>query len=106
MNMLNLTPHSITFILEDGERTILPSGVVAHVNEVSEFVADYDGIPAYSKQYGETKNLPEPADDTIFIVSTMVRLANPNRVDLVSPGDLIRNEYGVIIGCKGLVVNF
>lgn len=106
MNIVNLTPHSITFILEDGERTILPSGVVSRVSEVSEFITYYDGIPVYSKRYAESENLPEPAEDTVFIVSTMVRLANPDRSDLVSPGDLIRNEDGVVIGCKGLVVNF
>ena len=107
MNIVNLTPHSITFILENGEkRTVLPSGIVARVGEISEFVTYYDGIPVYRKRYADTENLPEPTEDTVLIVSAMVRLANPDRTDLVSPGDLIRNEDGVVIGCKGLVVNF
>lgn len=60
---------------------------------------------------GETTGLPPevPSEHDehpkVFIVSTLVRLAHPERRDLASPGELVRNEAGQPIGCRGLIVN-
>jgi hypothetical protein len=45
--------------------------------------------------------LPEPSPDTLLIVSGMVKSAATGRTDLVSPGDLVRDAAGVVLGCKG-----
>jgi hypothetical protein len=52
--------------------------------------------------------LPEPAEGVGFIVSRLVRETadRDGRIDLFSPGELIRNVDGQPIGCKGLVCNF
>jgi hypothetical protein len=35
-----------------------------------------------------------------YIVSFMVKSASPGRKDLLVPNELVRNEKGIIIGCK------
>jgi hypothetical protein len=41
----------------------------------------------------------------LYIVSAMVREACPDRHDLLSPGELIRDGKGNITGCRGFDVN-
>ena len=43
--------------------------------------------------------------DVLLIVSAMVRQALPDRKDLASPGDLVRDENGAVIGCGNLIIN-
>ena len=51
----------------------------------------------------EIVGLPEPEEDVILIVANAVSDAAPAyRGDLMSPGNLIRNEDGTVIGCDGL----
>lgn len=45
--------------------------------------------------------LPEPEAGTVLIASAMVADA-VRRPDVMSPGELVRNEAGQPIGCKGL----
>lgn len=59
-------------------------------------------IYIYKTKYGEVTNLPEPKEGVIYIVSTLVRLASPERKDLYSPAKPVRNEAGQVIGCMGL----
>ncbi len=61
--------------------------------------------PIVRVTFGDVVDLPEERPDTFLIVSAMVRSALPNRKDLASPGDLIRNDQGVVIGCKNLIIN-
>lgn len=108
---VNLTPHPITV----GNFTIPPSGNQARVDREYDFVKEigwYDseigktlGVRFYRGKYGETQGLPAPSGEKIFIVSTLVRLANPERTDLASPGELLRDVQGAVIGCKFLEVN-
>ena len=49
-------------------------------------------------------DLCDEMDGVILIVSTLVKNASPDRKDLVSPGELIRNEAGQPVGCKGFCV--
>lgn len=98
---LNLTPHAI--VLPD--RTIAPSGALARCSEVSESVGTSDGVEIIRKTFGTVIGLPEAQPDTWLIVSMLTRAACPNRTDLLSPGDLVRDANGNIIGCKNLVCN-
>jgi len=61
--------------------------------------------PIVTRHYGKVENLPNPLLDTWYIVSHMTRVACPNRFDLLSPGDLVRNEKGEILGCTNFVIN-
>lgn len=106
MNFVNLTPHDVSISMPDGSSKLLPkSGKEARCDEVSELVGEWEGIPLYVTAYGEVIGLPQVEEGTVFIVSFMVRAALPHRSDLASPGKLVRDDKGQIIGCKGLVVN-
>lgn len=119
MKVINLTPHIINIQDEYSHFVpIPPSGITARVDmetnsyksitvddpSVSECVGLYH-IALQVTQYGKVENLPEPEIDTIYLVSALVRLAVPHRRDVVSPGELIRNDKGQPIGCRGLIVN-
>jgi len=58
-------------------------------------------IPTVKTSYGEVTGLPEPVEGVIYVVSGMVASASP-REDVMSPGDLVRDENGRIVGCWGL----
>ncbi len=101
MNIINLTPHTIHL----PNLTIEPSGKVARCKEFTELAGIVSGIELIYRRYGDVEDLPDPDPDNFYIVSMMVRQALPNRYDIASPGDLIRDESGQIIGAKNLVVN-
>lgn len=62
-------------------------------------------VPVYTMRYGEVIGLPPQSETDAYVVSAMVRLAVPERLDVLSPGPLIRNEAGQPIGCDGLIAN-
>ena len=106
MNLVNLTPHAIT-LLEAGcdYRVLAPSGQVARCSTSSVQVGVFDDVPLFRTVGGAVTGLPDPQSDTMYIVSALVRLAVPDRTDVASPGELVRNADGQPIGCHGLVVN-
>lgn len=83
-----------------------PSGQVARVSANTTELGRVNGIPCYAVTYGKVEGLPEPLEDTIFVVSALVRTAVPNRRDVASPGELVRDpETKQPVGCRGLAVN-
>ena len=54
------------------------------------------------KSFNEVEGLPEPQENTIYIVSALVAGAAKDRDDLVIPNDIVRDDKGNIIGCKNL----
>lgn len=107
--IVNLTPHTIHVYDAEGETRIatFPSAGVARV-ETKHSLAGMSGelqIPQFVTVYGAVEGLPEPQEGIMFVVSLLVRQALPDRMDLASPGELIRDEEGLPIGCKGLSVN-
>jgi len=97
----NLTPHTVSI-----SNTVFPaSGIITRVSQTNTIVSSFDGIDLVRASYGDVIDLPDEVKGTLLIVSSMVRTALPNRTDLASPGDLIRDEAGNIIGCKNLIVN-
>jgi len=120
MNIINLTPHSLTICDEDKTlmATIPASGIVARIKvekkrvgwtffegrrPVRLFETAVSGEPhCYSlSNPSEILPLPETQDDTILIVSGMFRQYF-DRPDLYQPGELIRDAAGQPIGCIGL----
>ena len=105
MKFVNLTPHDITVIMGDqaDRKTFAKSGDIARVSQETTVVRTVDGINISTATFGPVVGLPEPSPDTLFIVSAMVKSAKQPffRTDLVSPGDLVRDAAGVVIGCKG-----
>lgn len=105
MKIINLTPHKITFINGDQNQIEIPSSGTVRISEATVPVGEVEKIPLVRKVYGKAEGLPDEKPDTIYIVSAMVRLAYPERNDLASPGDLIRDENGAVIGCRNLIIN-
>lgn len=104
MKLLNCTPHTITI----GVITIVPSGILPRVATIRarfpDVVTDLGTFPAYGIASGELIGLPDYEDKTILVVSAMVRChpSCAHRSDLASPGMLLRDSAGNIIGADGL----
>ena len=108
----NLTPHEVCIYKLNG--TVPDLDVVIEASEtIARVSCEYikvdkkvDGIDLYRPVFGEVTGLPEYSEGIYLLVSAMVREALPLRSDLVSPGQLLRNDKGEVIGCLGLVGNF
>jgi hypothetical protein len=106
VTLVNLTPHTVTVV----GLTIPPSGTVARCCEVSESRGTIEAggtiVPLVAKRFGEVENLPEPAANTIYIVSALAAQAAwaAGRRDVVCPGDPVRDAEGRIIGAASLCV--
>lgn len=99
---LNLTPHPITIV---NGPTVPPSGQLARCSSASVPAGEHGGVALSRVTFGAVEGLPDPEPGVLYIVSALVRSAVPNRSDVASPGDLIRDEKGTVVGCKGLTVN-
>jgi len=101
MKLYNLTPHTLNVHTPDGVVNLPPSGAVARVATVSTPAAPMGGIPTCTTTLGEVTGLPDFQEGVVYIVSGMVASAAP-RPDVMSPGDLVRDESGRPVGCLGL----
>ncbi len=103
---VNFTPHAVTETLSG---KVFPSHGVARISSVStELTHPVTGAPTglFVTSFGEAIGLPKPSKDVVVIVSAMVRQALPDRTDLVSPGELVRDDEGRPVGCRGFATNF
>lgn len=105
MAFVSLLPHDITIVLASGEQmTIEPSGLVARCSQRDEFVQELDGVHVTRQVMGDVTGLPPRQEGVWLIVSRLVASASPDRDDLLIPGPLVRDERGVVKGCRGLSV--
>ena len=102
MNFINLTPHTINIVTDNGTINVSPSGNVARVATSYKIVAFINNVPIYECDYGDLTGLPEANGVDYYIVSGMVKTAVPHRTDVFSPGELVRDENGKPVGCRGL----
>lgn len=102
MEVINLTPHKIRIITGDKVNEIEASGTIARV---ATKIISTDNPIIFKQEFGEVENLPEPKENTIFIVSALVLARVSERNDVFAPltSQAIRNEEGQIIGVPGLV---
>lgn len=106
MNVKNLTPHEIVVRPDNRrERIFAPSGTVARVSSVLIHRDAVDGIPVVVAKWGNVDDLPDPVDDTIYIVSSLVLSHVHDRTDVVSPdtspSGAIRDDQGRIVAVRG-----
>lgn len=102
--LINLTPHDVV-IRQNGEDIVIPrSEKVARVRETEIHTETINGVQVTDIYYDKTLNLPEPKDNTYYIVSIVVAYANCDRQDLVFPDGLnaYRDEKGQIEAVPGL----
>lgn len=102
MRLVNLTPH----VINVGNLAIAPSGAIARVASATEVVeqifVDGNAVDIVQTKFGSPQGLPAPEEGVYFLVSSLVRLAAPERVDLLSPGEQTRDAQGRVTGCKNL----
>lgn len=104
MTIFNLTPHAINIVDDDNNiiRTIEPAGTIARVSAKTVRSGEFDGIPLTRTEFGEVVDLPEPTEDTVFVVSSIVASRVPHRSDVFIPNESVRDEKGRIVGCRSL----
>jgi hypothetical protein len=112
--IINLTPHAINLVAQDGVETVLaPSGTVARVSSTPGTVEAREGFPclvASPTLFGAVSGVPDPQDGVVLIVSGMVGAAmvGSGRLDVMMPGTgphdgVRRNEAGHITGVTRLL---
>jgi len=97
---VNLTNHEVNEMIS-GIR-VPASGRRATVKTNKKTIRTIDGAPVYRSRSSTVDGLPDPKENTIYIVATLVQQKVPReRLDVVSPGNTQRNEKGDVIGCLG-----
>lgn len=103
MKIINCTPHPITVHNSDGTTLNLnPSGIIPRVQVNRTFLQKAGGADVYRPDFGQLTGLPDRKTDTFFVVSSLLAASAPDRDDLLTPGNPIRDDQGRVIGCKGL----
>ena len=104
MQIINLTPHAINFLDSNNHPilTVEPSGVIARAKQTRTLCGTIAGIPVNQCAYGTVQGLPEPAKETIYIVSAITAQACPEREDVYIVDDSVRGDDGRIIGVRAL----
>jgi len=113
MRRVNLTPHPVHLLAEDGQEVVIPpSGIVCRAAEivttVGEIVVDGVTIPLRRIEYGPPEGLPDPEDGVGYIVSVVaaqaIRRHYPHRQDIFVSTDFARNDQGRIVGARALAI--
>ena len=101
--LINLTPHPLSLLAADGTVVSLPVGGPAPRLKANRApLGEIEGLPLVRTSLGAVEGLPAPVEGTILIVSALVAEACPDRADLVSPGEAVRDADGKIVGARGL----
>lgn len=107
MNIVNLTPHRIVLFL-GGEKIIYSSSkkrAICRVRSKQVKLKTINKIPLRHITYLDTELLPEPKQDTYYLVSLVVAQNNKDRKDLIcpdtSPSSVVRDEDGRMLGVTG-----
>ena len=120
MKLYNYTPHNV-IIMSEHQEILIPSSGIARceaidiaIGKIECLIGDpsecyetpygplADDVPIYRTEYGAVSGLPEPKKGVGYIVSLLVAQALPERSDLFSPGELVRDDQGRPIACRGL----
>ena len=118
MNIHNMTPHAIDFVI-DGVKVSFPSEGVIRAKQVDSKIGVINSelkinaasagieIPVFQSSYGAPEGVPEEIDPNgIYVVSMLAYQSlkahgySMDKYYIVS--GTIRDESGHIVGCKGL----
>lgn len=103
MNIINLTVHDIVIIKGEKAEIIPPSGRVARCKTEEILIGKVNGVEIYKIKYGDVTGLPPADKNTVYVTSALVAQAVKDiRNDVLIPKDFVRNDKGVIVGCKSL----
>ena len=112
--IINYTPHDV--VLLDGKGNVIhtfkPQKRPVRMKTGVKTLAKFDDVPVKQVTFGEA-NLPQAngKDPTskdykgrYYIVSALVATRHPERTDFLMPHDVVRDEKGVVLGCKSFAV--
>lgn len=109
VHIRNLTPHDLHIESWRGNIITIPAedapaprvGVVRSRWRNIDFGGE--PIRVNTSSSDDVENLPERAPGTVLVVSRLVaEAAKVGRSDLMFPGELIRDDSGRVVGCRGL----
>lgn len=102
--IVNCTPHELRIQQVNGRVIVVPiSRYVARVDMVETHdVFRIGKIGITTVAFGEVIGLPEPQENTIYVVSSIVRQRLEDRPDVFGVGEIVRNAKGHPLYCKGL----
>ena len=103
-NIVNLTPHDVIVILENGIRKVYKSQGIARAKQTDSLLGKINGVPVVVSEFGEPEGLPDPVNGTMYIVSlataNAAKACGRATYDLLLTSGPVRDENGVIVGCR------
>ena len=116
MEFVNLTPHAISIVANDGDDsvfTVAPSGTVARVEMTeskAESLCDQYGnefVAVIRRTAGAVSGIPASVAGTVYLVSSMVldAMRGTSRVDVFAPdtGASAIRQNGQVVAVRRLV---
>lgn len=104
MTWINLTPHDVNYIHDDGRVETFPSRGVARAKSTTELVGEIDGLRITKSVFGAPVDLPDYSEGTNLIVSLVTVSAakqyGRRTDDLYVTNEAVRDDAGHIIGCR------
>lgn len=120
----NLTPHTVIVLREDPDGDVTgfagygasaegrryarlaeyPSVGVARASTTTIVVGnltDAPNVPVTWTRYGYPEGLPDYQRGTWLLVSLLTAQSMPDRIDLITVGETVRDAGGRIVGCLG-----
>jgi len=101
-NVINLTPHDVVIQRVDGSFETIKSSGEARITTFFQVTKLIRGIRVGQTVAGGITGLPEPAEDTLYIVSLIFLKYVRDRFDLVAPNEQVRDEHGKVLYAKSL----
>ena len=110
MVIINLTPHPLNLVDAKGELRHFPKPeaevVLPRVAQTTVEAGTLDGITEFISSFGEPENIPFNDGNNVYVVSRLVISAcaehGQDHSHLRSPGRLLRDDEGKIVGAEGL----
>jgi hypothetical protein len=104
--LINLTGHVIVLISNGEEITIPSDGLLLVTKNVRRESNDIGFNRFRYKEILEIPNLPPKAENTLYIVSSVTRMACSHREDFISPTLSVKSStFNNVRACRGFAVN-
>ena len=106
MKVVNLTAHDVNICDKYGNvyLTYKPSGMEARIRHNWDTIDYMHGVPIVVRQNERVVDLPEPQEDTVYIVSNIVLEWCYDRLDLIAPVQQVKIN-GRVVGCMAFASN-
>ena len=100
--IVNFTGYNILALRKDGVEITFPADPISvRVTSKDRNIGDVSGVPLIAREYSGEHRLPEPQENTYFIVTKIVaqtaQAKGLKRTDLIYP-DTKRNKDGSVSG--------